>query len=117
MLAAATLLFLIALPIVNCRRRNAPRIEELDEDLRAKDYDQGKRDNGMNQAMNAYSRGDLEIIKKEEGIYSEKYVCNILSKAVELCGQSKICRLNGGQCRCRGGRAFNTECRSCVLEE
>ena len=48
LLAVATLLLLIALPMVSCRRRNALRIEELDEDLSAKDYDHGKRDNGMN---------------------------------------------------------------------
>ena len=63
MLAAATLVLLIALPMVNCRRRNALRIEELDEDLSAKNYDHRKRDNGM--AMNAYS-SDLRIIEKEE---------------------------------------------------
>lgn len=64
-LAAATLLLLIALPMVNCRRHNALRIEELEEDLSAKDNDHGKGDNGMNKAMNAYS-SDLRIIKREE---------------------------------------------------
>lgn len=48
--------------MVNCRRRNALRIGELDEDLSAKDNDQGKIDNGMNQAMNVYS-SVLRIIK------------------------------------------------------
>ena len=51
--------------MVNCRRRNALRIQELDEDLSTKDYDHRKRDNGMNKAMNAYS-SDLRTIEKKQ---------------------------------------------------
>ena len=58
--------------MVNCRRSNALRIEELDEDLSAEDYDHRKRDNGMNKAMNAYS-SDLRIIKTTEDACNEKF--------------------------------------------
>ena len=58
--------------MVNCRRHNALRIEELDEDLSAKDYDHGKRDNGMNKAMNAYS-SDLRIMKRNEDKCSDAF--------------------------------------------
>ena len=58
--------------MVNCRRRNTLRIEELDEDLSAEDYDHRKRDNGMNKAMNAYS-SDLRIIKTTDDECNKKF--------------------------------------------
>ncbi|XP_015774078.1 PREDICTED: uncharacterized protein LOC107352266 [Acropora digitifera] len=87
-LAAATLLFLIALPIVNCRRRNIFRIEQLDEDLGVKGYDHGKRENRMNQAMNTYPR-------EKEKVFSVQDVCYMLSEALDKCRKGdtkKICQ-------------------------
>ena len=68
-LAAATLLFLIALPLVNCKRRNTLRIEELDDNLSVKGYDHGKRENTMKQPI----------------MFSLSDVCNILSEEVSKC--------------------------------
>lgn len=113
-LAAATLLFLIALPMVNCKRRNALRIEELDEY-----YDQGKIDNGMNQAMNAYPRGDLPRKKPQ---YSQKEVCDMLSTVIKKyhcpipaeCNNVKeICLL--GHCGCNSPLLGYSPCTKCIL--
>ena len=75
MLAAATLLFLIALPLVNCRRRNTLQIEELDDNLSVKGYDHGKRENAMNQAMK----------EDTETKYSVTDVCHMLSHVLSKC--------------------------------
>ena len=121
MLAAATLLFLIALPMVNCRRRNTFHIEQLDEGLRGK----GKRGNRVNQAMNAYSRG-------KEQLFSVKEVCDMLSEAYRKCrdhNKTNICnatdpgksteynikkRASMEYCHClpyRSGKAGCVECK------
>ena len=71
MLAAATLLFLIALPLVNCRRRNTLQIEELDDNLSVRGYDHGKRENTMKHVT--------------EKIYSVTDVCNMLSYELSNC--------------------------------
>lgn len=89
--------------MVNCRRRNALRIGELDEDLSAKDYDQGKTDNGKNHARN---------IKN-----NSVDVCSHLSKVienVECNGYNKrlLCLSELG-CRCTKPRG---KCGKCVLK-
>lgn len=117
-MAATTLLFLIALPIVNCRRRNVFSIEELGKHFSAKDYDQGKRGKGMNQAINAHSKGDRGIITRTEPCYSKKKICSMLSKVVELPGtieSKKICsEFSEGACRC-GDPIFAHTCNSCEV--
>ena len=84
-LAAATLLFLIALPLVNCRRRNTLRIEELDDNLSVKGYDHGKRENTMNQEMNAYFRKKEVRKTLTENFFSVTDVCRMLSDALSKC--------------------------------
>ena len=118
MLAAATLLLLIALPMVNCRRRNALRIEELDEDLSAKDYDHRKRDNGMVKAMNAYS-SDLRTIKRNTEKDSCSSVFEIWMQALNkscLCNETRnkrvICQETMGLKNCYCTRSGN--CDECV---
>ena len=96
--------------MVNCRRRNALRIGELDEDLSAKDYDQGKKDNGMNQAMNAYS-SDLRIIKSKRNdceVDPHLFAAIETSKCKEcnmryLCEEKQGCHCTkpGPKCGCR----------------
>ena len=115
MLAAAALLLLIALPMVNGRRSNALRIEELDEELSAKDYYQGKIDNRMNQATNAYS-SYLRTIKNKKGNFSVREVCTILSEAVKKCkkGDKRGMCQSHSDCWCseRDG-----DCPGCQLQE
>ena len=97
MLAAATLLFLIALPLVNCRRRNTLRIEELDDNLSVKGYDHGKRENTMNQEMNAYFRRKELRENLNEEFYSVDEVCSMLSDAESKCKNKNsvhICSAN-----------------------
>lgn len=120
MLAAATLLFLIALPIVNCRSRNTFSIEELGEHFSAKDYDQGKRDKGMNQAINAHPKGDRGIITRQEGQCSDENLCEVLTNALRNisseCQSRKICNLVKGACRCDRPRLKfrDSACKSCL---
>ena len=117
MLAAATLFFLIALPIVNCRHRNVFSIEELGEHFSAKDYDQGKRDKGMNQAINAHSKGDRGIITRTESLYSKQEACIMLTKLVKMSHKNeatKICQISKGDCRCDRPR-FERTCNECLV--
>ena len=109
MLAAATLLFLIALPLVNCRRRNTLRIEEQDDNLSVKGYDHGKRENTMNQAVNAYFRKKELRDTFHTKFYSAAEVCDMLSDALSKCKKKKlvqICKANRSkeepiaQCSC-----------------
>ena len=118
MLAAATLLFLIALPMVNCRRRNTFRIEQLDEDLRVKGYDHGERANKVNKAMNACS---IKANHKnyEKCLYSEEDVCKILSRVAVKFNREKekICNLSmgiGGDCVCD---LPDDQCAECIIEK
>jgi len=117
-LAAATLLFLIALPLVNCRRRNTLRIEEQDDNLSVKGYDHGKRENTMNQAVNAYFR----MKELRDTFYTKFYsafdVCEMLSDALSKCKKKElveICKANRSegepiaQCSCDRYR----DCRVC----
>ncbi|XP_044173764.1 uncharacterized protein LOC122957572 [Acropora millepora] len=89
-LAAATLLFLIALPLVNCRRRNTLQIEELDDNLSVKGYDHGKRESTMNQEMNAYFRRKEGKRTLTEKFYSVTEVCDMLSHAISKCKNKKL---------------------------
>ena len=117
MLAAATLLFLIAFPIVNCRRLNVFSIEELGEHFSAKDYDQGRRDKEMNQAINAHSKGDRGIITRREPCYSEDKICKILTKLVRKLSRKKsktFCgNISDNACSC-GNPKSEQRCDTCV---
>lgn len=88
------LLFLIALPLVNCSRRNTLRIEELDDNLSVKGYDHGKRENTMNQPMNAYFRKTEPRKYVTEKIYSVTDVCIMLSEASSKCKKSSTAICN-----------------------
>ena len=112
MLAAATLLFLIELPIVNCRRRNTFNVEELGEYFNAKDDDQGKRDKGMNQAINAHPKYDVT------------QVCKMLTRALsDRLGknpQEDLCKTtSNNSCYCNKltiqGRTF--KCNTCLVSD
>ena len=119
-LAAATLLFLIALPIVNCRRRNILRIEKLDEDLGVKGYDHGKREN-------------REKKTEEEKLFSVQDVCYMLSEALNKCRNRRevdICKATDAKgynqsnirnrssmirCSCRSSEFHTDDCPGCEL--
>ena len=125
MLAAATLLFLIALPLVNCRRRNTLRIEELDDNLSVKGYDHGKRESTMNQEMNAYFRRKEGKRTFNEKIYSVTDVCQMLSEAMSKCKNNeseKICKAtNSNEYRkpmmnCGCNRASPKLCDACQTD-
>lgn len=119
MLAAATLLFLIALPIVDCRHRNVFSIEELGEHFSAKDYDQGKRDKGMNQAINAHSKFDRGITTTTMPCYSKATICSMLSEIVKMVSKrdsTKICgEMSKEACRC-SNRQKDGKCESCLVK-
>ena len=124
MLAAATLLFLIALPLVNCSRRNTLRIEELDDNLSVKGYDHGKRENTMNQEMNAYFR--MKELRKTltEKFYSAADVCLMLSDAlskcknnnsVDICNVTKSKEHHGRMNYCTCNRPRSKSCDVCQI--
>lgn len=123
-LAAATLLFLIALPLVNCSRRNTLRIEELDDNLSVKGYDHGKRESTMNQEMNAYFRRKDEKRTLTEKFYSIKDVCRMLSRATSKCNNNRsreICDATDSKeysdrminCGCK--RGIRKQCIGCQI--
>ena len=115
MLAAATLLFLIALPIVNCRRLDTFNIEELGEYFSAKDYDQGKRDNGMNQEINACPEHCV-------GNFTTREVCTMLTSALSgRLGENPkedICKTTSNcACHCNTIKhsLINSKCNECLV--
>ena len=74
-LAAATLLFLITLPLVNCSRRNTLRIEELDDNLSVKGYDHGKRENTMNQPMKRVAEKKFSVAEVRDMLSDKLSEC------------------------------------------
>lgn len=109
-LAAATLLFLIALPLVNCRRRNTLRIEELDDNLSLKGYDHGKRENTMNQAVNAYFREKELRETYYTKFYSAADVCRMLSDALSKCKNNNLVHI------CNASRSKDEPIAQCTCD-
>lgn len=108
-LAAATLLFLIELPLVSCRRRNTFNVEELGKYFSAKDYDQGKRHKGTNQADNALPKCDVQ------------QVCNMMTSVLDRLGKNSredLCKnISNNVCYCSDLTfdGIKSKCNTCLV--